>query len=58
MYVKPVTPNGIKHLTRHLKYKHTIRDDDVPISLLKACIDSVDVVVAYVMNNSSKYGVW
>lgn len=45
-----VAPNEIKILKK-FKTKYTAGNDDF-ISLLKTCIDSVDNVVTYIMNNS------
>lgn len=58
MYVKPVLQNEILDIVSNLKNKMSSGDDEVPITVIKYCINHIIEPFTHIVNNSLKGGIY
>lgn len=52
LFLTPVTAEELKTLSQKLRNKFTSADNEIPTNLIKTCMDEVDEVLSYIINNS------
>lgn len=58
IFLKPVSTVELIELSAHLKNRYCSGCDDVAVSIVKFSIETISVVLCYIVNNSMKYSIF
>lgn len=58
MYLTPTSPDEINEISKSLKSKYSAGDDNIPIIIIKECINQVKAVLSHLINCSFKHGIF
>ena len=58
MFLKPTTPRELCEIAKKIKNKNSFGIDEIPTSMVKIAIGKCKNILAHIVNNSLKYGIF